>query len=356
MEIKKYAFWNNKGGTGKTSLAFQAICQYAENDKSKKILAIDVCPQGNLSELLLGGMQQEGSKNLYDLQKNRIRQTIGGYFGVRLNSPYSRIENFKSDSYLCNPHQKNSYIPKNIDLLAGDPILELQSNAMSSLANQQIPGISTWLKIVDWLTDFIEPIQDKYDAIFFDLNPSFSMYTQIALATSNMVILPIMADDSSRRAILNAFSLMYSLSLPSDIYRAHAFGSRLNENKRDLPKVHLIVKNRITQYMGEASGYARVLSATMDEVRKLYEDDQNKKYFTKGFEKKHFSKEDSMEDPISIGDFNTAGVVAFAKGMPFFKLEQKSIKSYTIGAHRVSVKLEQRNDRVKHIEQFVKLL
>ncbi|ECX9437967.1 ParA family protein, partial [Salmonella enterica] len=28
--MKKYAIWNNKGGTGKTSLSFQAICRYAE--------------------------------------------------------------------------------------------------------------------------------------------------------------------------------------------------------------------------------------------------------------------------------------------------------------------------------------
>ncbi|TXK91244.1 ParA family protein, partial [Parageobacillus sp. SY1] len=25
----KYVFWNNKGGTGKTSLIFQTICSYA---------------------------------------------------------------------------------------------------------------------------------------------------------------------------------------------------------------------------------------------------------------------------------------------------------------------------------------
>ncbi|MDK2973578.1 MAG: hypothetical protein PWP23_3333, partial [Candidatus Sumerlaeota bacterium] len=51
-----YAFWNNKGGTGKTSLAFQAITAYAEKYPRKKILAIDICPQANLSELMLGGL------------------------------------------------------------------------------------------------------------------------------------------------------------------------------------------------------------------------------------------------------------------------------------------------------------
>ena len=51
-----YAFWNNKGGTGKTSLAFQAITGYAEKFPDKKILAIDLCPQANLSELMLSSV------------------------------------------------------------------------------------------------------------------------------------------------------------------------------------------------------------------------------------------------------------------------------------------------------------
>ncbi len=33
------AFWNNKGGTGKTSLAFQIICDFAHENPKKKILA-----------------------------------------------------------------------------------------------------------------------------------------------------------------------------------------------------------------------------------------------------------------------------------------------------------------------------
>jgi cellulose biosynthesis protein BcsQ len=31
----KYTFWNNKGGTGKSSLAFQAITEYAIKIPSK---------------------------------------------------------------------------------------------------------------------------------------------------------------------------------------------------------------------------------------------------------------------------------------------------------------------------------
>lgn len=342
--MKKYAFWNNKGGTGKTSLAFQTICQYAHNNPDQRILAIDVCPQGNLSELFLGGMEGKGSEKLYKLQEPTLRQTIGGYFEMRLNSPYSRIDGFDPKPFVSNPNQRNSCIPQNIDLLAGDPVLELQSNAMSSLANQNIPGISTWLRVVDWLNDFIHHTQETYDTIFLDLNPSFSMYTQIALAASNRVILPVMADDSSRRAILNAFSLIYSLSLPSEIYKAHAFGERLKENSRELPRVHLIIKNRITQYMGDASAYASVLNSITDEVKKLSQ--QHPSYFTNEFLSEH---------SISIGDFNTTGVVAFARGLPFFEMEEKG-KSYVVGERRVQVPLEQRNARARDIKRLASLL
>ena len=53
--MERVIFWNNKGGTGKTTLAFQLINEYAYQNKSKKILVIDVCPQANLSELLFPG-------------------------------------------------------------------------------------------------------------------------------------------------------------------------------------------------------------------------------------------------------------------------------------------------------------
>lgn len=51
-----YGFWNNKGGTGKTSLCFQAVCFYAHDYPDKRILAMDLCPQANLSEIFLGGL------------------------------------------------------------------------------------------------------------------------------------------------------------------------------------------------------------------------------------------------------------------------------------------------------------
>src|SRR6266581_3388502 len=85
----KYAFWNNKGGTGKTSLAFQSIVRYAEKHPTKRILAVDICPQANLSELMLGGLNYNGSKKLLERQGLVPRCSLGGYFQLRLPSPYA---------------------------------------------------------------------------------------------------------------------------------------------------------------------------------------------------------------------------------------------------------------------------
>lgn len=340
MDIK-YAFWNNKGGTGKTSLAFQSITQYAKKHPTKKVLAIDICPQANLSELMLGGLDNSGSDKLLERHGQLPRCSLGGYFQLRLPSPYAPPV-FSSHDFITTPSTYNVEIPSNIDLVCGDPLLELQSNAVNTLANQNIPGTNTWIAVIDWLKDFLEQVNDEYDTVFMDCNPSFSLYTQIALATTDRIILPVMADDSSRRAIQNAFSLIFGLRLPSDIYASYAFATKLKDADRPLPKVHLIAKNRITQYMGPASAYAAVLAAIQRDVQTLL-----------GTKPNIFSFSTVEEGFVEIRDFQTTGVIAFAKGQPFSNV---TCGRQSIGGHRVQVKPEYLDNSIKAIENLVNKL
>lgn len=318
-----YAFWNNKGGTGKTSLAFQAIARYAEIHPEKRILSVDLCPQANLSELMLGGLNNKGSEKLLERQGMVPRCSIGGYFQLRLPSPYAP-PSFNAHDFITKPSTYNSTIPVNIDLVCGDPLLELQANAVNTLANQNIPGTNAWISVIDWLKNFLDQLKDEYDTVFFDCNPSFSLYTQIALASADRIVLPVMADDSSRRAIQNAFSLIYGLKLPSEIYAAYMFATKLKEAGRPLPKVHLIARNRLTQYMGEASAYAAVLQTIMNDVKSLLK--TNPDLFTFSVVSDGF---------VSIRDFQTTGVIAFAKGQPFSHVRAGK---QTVNGHRVQVK------------------
>lgn len=246
---------------------------------------------------------------------------------------------FHAADFITKPQTCNKAIPSNIDLVCGDPLLELQANAVNTLANGNIPGVNAWVSVIDWLNTFLNQLNGEYDTIFMDCNPSFSLYTQIALATSDRVILPVMADDSSRRAIQNAFSLIYGLKLPSEIYSSYAFATKLKDAKRDLPKVHLIVKNRLTQYMGEASAYAAVLAAIQRDIEgllKTYPDIFTFNHVREGF--------------VSVRDFQTTGVVAFAKGLPFSKLLPGK---QTINGHRVQVREEYRLHSMASIKELV---
>ena len=207
------------------------------------------------------------------------------------------------------------------------------------MANQNIPGTDAWIAVIDWLKTFLEQVEDEYDTLFMDCNPSFSLYTQISLATADRIILPVMADDSSRRAIQNTFSLIFGLKLPSAIYASYAFATKLKKASRKLPKVHLVAKNRITQYMGSASAYAAVLAAIQADIESLLK--TNPDIFSFASAKAGF---------VEIRDFQTTGVVAFAKGLPFSKLQAGK---QSINGHRVQVKQEYLTNSIQSMESLV---
>jgi cellulose biosynthesis protein BcsQ len=339
MEV--FAFWNNKGGTGKTSIAFQAITKYSSQNQKKKILVIDLCPQSNLSELLLGGLLGDGSGNLQKLYGTK-RKSVGGYFQDRLPTPFTMPSSINAFDYIIKPSIYNSEIHENLFILAGDPIVELQANAIATLANTQLPGTDTWTAVIDWIRDFLNATHNEFDTVFIDCNPSFSIYTQIAISSADKLLLPVMADDSSRRALQNVFSLVYGIKMPSSMYEQFSFSTKLLAAKRELPRIHLLIKNRLTQYMGPASAYFSVLTAIDQDILRIMK--TNPKIFT------FTSLKDGVVD---IRDFQTTGIVSFAEGRPFYKM---SAGTHKIFKKRTVIREDYLENCKKAIEQLVKFL
>lgn len=324
--MKVLGFWNNKGGTGKTSLSFQTICAFASQNPEARILVVDVCPQANLSELFLGGQENDGGKNLLVLHGNTYRRSIGGYFQERLPKPFDN-SGILTNPFLSKPCEFNPKISENISLLAGDPLLELQSNAISTLANTQIPGTDSWVAVATWLRDYLSAADCDFDYCFIDMNPSFSMYTQIALAACERLVLPVTADDSSRRGIQNALSLIFGIRLPSEIYAQHNFHTRMQNGKVPLPKIHMIAKNRLTQYVRVAKGYSAVLNGITSDIESIIKDFPDFFTFT-----------DVKDGLFDVKDFQTAGVVAFARGTPFVSMNSGTL---SVASQRVQVNKDQ---------------
>src|SRR5208282_642860 len=98
-------------------------------------------------------------------------------------------------------------------------------------------------------------------------------------------------------------------------------------------------KNRITQYMGAASAYTAVLNAIQNDIQSLLK--TNADIFTFSTISQAF---------VEIRDFQTTGVVAFAKGLPFSKLQTGK---QTINGHRVQVKQEYLTNSINSMEKLV---
>ena len=191
---------------------------------------------------------------------------------------------------------------------------------------------------MSWLRDFLEAFASEFDYCFLDMNPSFSMYTQIALATCNRLILPVTADDSSRRGIQNAMSLIYGLKLPSDVYAQHNFSSRMLEAGLELPQVHLVAKNRLTQYINTAKSYSAVLSGITKDLAAIVKDSPS-----------HFTFSSIDDGLFEIRDFQTSGVVAFARGTPFVTMDPGTL---SVAGQRVKVNAEPLEQNRKVIDDL----
>jgi cellulose biosynthesis protein BcsQ len=209
----RYAIWNNKGGVGKTFVTFLTACEYARQHPDKLVVIVDMCPQANVSEVVLGG-NGKGATALEALLAATPRRTIGGYFDERISQPHKITGN--ETNYILKASEYNQNLDENIYLIAGDPSLEIQAEAINQIAGQTLPS-NSWSNVHQWLKDLLTALTGKYSNIvyFIDCNPSFSAYTELAIIAADRLIVPCTADGSSARAISNIGQLIYGINVPA---------------------------------------------------------------------------------------------------------------------------------------------
>lgn len=338
--LPRYAVWNNKGGVGKTFVTFVMSAEYAQSHPEQTVVVIDMCPQANVSEILLGG-NGTGAKHLNTLLGKTPRQSIGGYFDQRIASPH--VKTGTEISFLTKLHSLNSSLPKNLFLVAGDPSLELQAQAINQIAAQTLPA-NAWGNVHSWVLDVVNAIQAQHPAavFFIDCNPSFAAYTELALLAATRLIIPCTADGSSARAIDNVGQLLYGIGVPA-AYTGVNFASRAGSAKMALPSIHLVPLNRSTQYDKKAS---KAFGAMYDEI----------KHRVETFRKKMptvFSLPKGKEPFLDIPDAHAVSVVASHLGLP---LNELRVKRYDIHGTETQVNAEPLDRYKKATTQLVSLL
>ena len=259
----RFAIWNNKGGVGKTFLSLVLSTEFAHRQPQKTVLVVDMCPQANLSEILLGG-NGEGANNLNTLLSQNKRKTVGGYFDERISSPHKTTGS--ETSYLVKCNDYNANMPDNIYLLTGDPSLEIQAQVISQISSQTLPQDS-WKNVHLWLKDIVSACE-RYlgeTIVIVDCNPSFSTYTELAMLAADQILIPCSSDGSSARAIDNVGSLLYGLH-KTDAYKGIDFSAKAKELA--VPKIRAVLLNRSTQYDKKAS---KAFRAMFEEIKSRVE-------------------------------------------------------------------------------------
>lgn len=146
------AIANQKGGVGKTTTSINLSSCLAE--KGKKVLAIDLDPQGNMTSGL--GVEKESVENtLYEL--------ILGECTIKESISKTVVNNL-------------TIIPSNVNL-AGAEI--------------ELLGINDKEYILRTAVDYI---RDDYDFIIIDCPPSLNMLTVNAMTTADTVLVPIQCE------------------------------------------------------------------------------------------------------------------------------------------------------------------
>ena len=328
-----YAFWNNKGGVGKSFLSFVAATEYARTYPGTDVYVIDLCPQANVSEMLLLNSEllidtgdqmslysyeviRENFDPIHKLIGKTPRATVAGYLEARLNSPFKPIEDVSP--YVCYPRDFNAKLPANLLLVCGDYLLEILSEAIRQTSQLAIP-VTAWKQVLSWIKDLTAALRKRSgnrDALFIiDCNPSFAIYTQLALAAAKNLVMPFTPDDSSRRAVENVVALLYGYGMGDPKIETYArinFAKRANDEGLDIPKLHTFISNRVTLYRGKASRAFEAVSASIKETLEVLHKKHRQIYAN--------PKELPSERLIEIPDYHSACVVMTVKGIPLDSL------------------------------------
>ena len=352
-----YAFYNNKGGVGKTTLCQNAASLYAEENPNKLVLVIDLCPQANISQFFLGGAHVGYTAN-QRLQSQATRRNVVGFMDwlIKGNSGFTSLPM----SYMTQVSQYNPNTTENLYLIAGDSFLESQTLALNFQTMN--PGnVNAWPEYVTAIKRLcaLELQRSDYKdmTVFIDCNPSFSIYTQMALVSSTSLIVPMMADFSSLEGIKGILMLLYG-KYPSSAAQKYAsnvitFNSQVQRFGLELPTLYELPFNNFTVNSGVASAYESVRLELINYAWQQFQADPS--IFASSATPPTTLAQWEVLYTSNVKDFHTAGKVSASLGIPLHRLPRQS--SYHMpNGQNVGLPSKNYEDSLQHLITFVQKL
>lgn len=185
--MKSIAFFNNKGGVGKTTLLCN-LASYLAVYHRQKVLVIDADPQSNASAYLLDESQLE---TVYDDSDSSAFNLYQYYDSVARGKGFSEDRPFTIKSTRFG-----------VRILPGHPRFALREDLLSKdwsdgLSGQE-RGLQTTFTFRHLLNQF-----PKYDLVFVDMGPSLGAINRSILLATDYFLTPMSVDLYSLMAIDN---------------------------------------------------------------------------------------------------------------------------------------------------------
>ncbi|KKR04213.1 MAG: Cobyrinic acid ac-diamide synthase [Parcubacteria group bacterium GW2011_GWC2_39_14] len=186
---KKILFTNNKGGVGKTTLAFNCAMSFAK--QGYKTVLVDLDPQCNLSRLAVGDNEYEktlfssAEKDVFDV----LRGVIEGGSDIDLSVPFISVKNGIG----------------NLFLLKGSVNLSLYENLLVSAYGLAASGQQLGYFQTSAIDRFLREkgLNEEVDVFVIDTSPGLSLLNQIIFLGADYFTVPMMPDAFSVQGIEN---------------------------------------------------------------------------------------------------------------------------------------------------------
>lgn len=208
--MKSIAFFNNKGGVGKTTLVVNLAAYFALR-LNKRVLIIDADPQCNATQAMF-------SDDFIDK-----RYSTGSGFSIyKIVQPLASGKGYSS-----------SIIPEKtlrfgVEVIVGDPRLALSEDVLARDWSTAISGDTRGLRTTLLFCELLKRCKD-YDFVFFDVSPSLGSINLAVLVACDFFVSPMSVDIFSLLAIENISTVLENWS------KQLTRGIEENEEPEDLP-------------------------------------------------------------------------------------------------------------------------
>ncbi|HVQ43958.1 MAG TPA: AAA family ATPase [Candidatus Saccharimonadia bacterium] len=187
---KKVVFCNNKGGVGKTTLAFHIAVEFSK--KGYKTALIDLDPQCNLTLQALShtfyedNLFTENQRTVYDVLKPKIDGS--GDIDASINLTHVR---------------------ENLYILPGDIQLSLFENILIASYNEAAAGNPRGYSDTSAIDRYLNEVgaREKVDIFIIDTSPSLGVLNRVIFLGAEYFVVPVTPDSYSVQGIKNLGSV-----------------------------------------------------------------------------------------------------------------------------------------------------